>query len=49
MYERVLVDVIIYSPNFINGDVFCFNKNMQLQRDNAVTCKIVSIYSNVPY
>ena len=26
IYERVLVDVNTYSPNFINGDILCFNK-----------------------
>ena len=39
------------SPNFINDDIFCFNKkkNMQLSCGNAVTCTIVATYSAVHY
>ena len=38
------------TPNFIFGDIFCFNKNnMQLSRGYAVTCNIVANYRAVQY
>ena len=41
------------SPDFINGDIFCFNKknnnNMQLSRGYAVPCNIVATWSAVQY
>ena len=44
-----------YSPNFINDDIFCFNKKkydtclMQLPRGYAMTRYIEAIYSTLEY